>query len=250
MRRVIGHLHSLAAWCGALPGGPALLLAMFVAGLGGSVAHCAPMCGPFVLGLSAERLARAPAAGLCEMTRLRGALLLPYHAGRLTTYAALGAVAASLGLAATQAIYVAPALLAVAGALCAGYALRRLAPRLWPVARGPVRRRPSLVARLATRVDRTQVGGGLLFGALLGLLPCGMLYAALALAAATASPAMGAAAMLAFGAGTAPTLFGVALAGHAARRLGAGRIPAQVAPAMLLANAAMLWLLAGRMLAG
>lgn len=260
------HLHTLVAWCGALPGGPALLLALFVAGLAGSVAHCAPMCGPFVLGQVADRLARAPAARLCEMTRLRGTLLLPYHAGRLTTYAALGGASAAIGGVVAQGRWLPAALLAAAGAICAGHAARRA----WPASRwaswpGFIARRAAggmpgrvrldrvgpgrVVARLARRVDRTRATGGFMLGALLGFLPCGMVYAALALAGASGSPALGAAAMLAFGAGTVPTLVGVGLAGHAARRLPAPGLGRALASAILLANAGLLWLIAGRLLA-
>jgi sulfite exporter TauE/SafE len=56
----------------------------------------------------------------------------------------------------------------------------------------------------------------LAFGALWGLLPCGMVYAALGLAAATGSPVRGGVTMLAFGSGTLPALV---LIGSLASRL-------------------------------
>ena len=92
---VSDHFAMLLAWCG--PEGPGLVLGLFLAGLTGGALHCGPMCGPFVLGQTADRLAAVPAAGLCEMARLRAGLLLPYHAGRMMTYATLGAVAARAG---------------------------------------------------------------------------------------------------------------------------------------------------------
>jgi sulfite exporter TauE/SafE len=251
---MIAHLQTLAAWCGTLPGGPALLLAMFVAGLGGSAVHCVPMCGPFVLGQVADRLARAPAAGLCEMTRVRGALLLPYHIGRLLTYAGLGAAAATLGGVADRVRYLPAALLVAAGAMCALYALRRLLPRAFPSKPAPASGGTRLLVRMARLVDRSRPSGGFLLGVLLGFLPCGMLYAALVLAAATQSPVAGAAAMLAFGLGTVPALVMVGIAGHAAHRLRGpwrrGGLAAMTAPAIMLANAGLLWVLAGRLLAG
>ena len=87
-----GHLDMLAQLCA--PGGLGLPLGLLVAGLTGSVFHCAPMCGPFVLGQVSDRLAGIPAVRLCEMSRLRAGVLWPYHVGRLLTYAGLGAVTA------------------------------------------------------------------------------------------------------------------------------------------------------------
>ena len=57
---------------------------------------------------------------------------------------------------------------------------------------------------------------------MLSALPCGLLYAALAAAAATGSVLAGAIAMAAFVAGTLPALFGVALLGRFFLRGGGG----------------------------
>ena len=79
----------LGALCGG-PEGAASVLGLFLAGLAGSPLHCAPMCGPFVLARAAGRLANVPAGRLCERQRLLSGALLPYHLGRIGTYAALG----------------------------------------------------------------------------------------------------------------------------------------------------------------
>ncbi len=86
-------LGSLCTRDTALQGG--LLLGLFAAGAAGSVVHCGPMCGVFVLGQVSERMARLPSGQLCERQRIGNGLLLPYHLGRLTTYAGLGALAAA-----------------------------------------------------------------------------------------------------------------------------------------------------------
>src|SRR3954451_19747079 len=70
--RMTGHV--LAALCGS---GGGIWLGLLLAGATGSMVHCVPMCGPFVLGQVADRMARLPAARLCEMQRISGALLLP-----------------------------------------------------------------------------------------------------------------------------------------------------------------------------
>ena len=71
------------------------LAGLFLTGLIGSLTHCAGMCGPFVLSQVAARLETVPAARMREWHRLSGGALLPYHLGRATTYAALGAAAAA-----------------------------------------------------------------------------------------------------------------------------------------------------------
>jgi len=236
---------SFAAWCGsAAPTVPGLLLA----GLAGGAMHCGPMCGGFVLGQVADRMARLPAAQMCERARLGSALLVPYHVGRLTTYALLGALAASLGAAAGRQPWFGglSAALLLLGALLF---LAHAAARLWPALSGTLaleRAPPGWARALAgvtRRIDRTRASGGLLLGLVLGLLPCGILYAALAVAAAAGGPLRGAVAMLAFGLGTVPSLVAVGLAGHAAGRAWRGRL-LRFAPAVMLANAALLLLLA------
>ena len=251
------HLAGLDALCGlgGLGGsGLALLLGLATAGGAGGVLHCAPMCGPFVLGQVSDRLARIPPSGLCESARLSSALLLPYHSGRLTTYAALGALVAEAGVAGSAGLLprLLPALLLLLAALLfLGHALARLAPRLRPVL--PVfDRAPPVwvrgVRRLAGRIGANRPGGGYLLGLVLGFLPCGFLYAAIATAAATGSAAGGALAMLAFGLGTVPGLVVVGIAGHAAGRT-FSRGVGFAAPLIMLGNAVLLAAMAWRVLA-
>jgi sulfite exporter TauE/SafE len=82
-----------------------------------------------------------------------------------------------------------------------------------------------------------------LLGVTLGFLPCGFLYAAIAAAAASARPAMGAAAMLAFGLGTAPSLMVIGIVGNAAGRRWSRGITA-AAPVLMVLNAILLLALA------
>ncbi|HJS32306.1 MAG TPA: sulfite exporter TauE/SafE family protein, partial [Alphaproteobacteria bacterium] len=73
-----------------------LIAALLVAGLIGGFAHCAGMCGPFVLGQVTAGLSGAPERAERVFGRMAGAALIPYHLGRLTTYSALGAAAGGL----------------------------------------------------------------------------------------------------------------------------------------------------------
>ena len=208
--------------CGAVPlsGG---VLALFLAGLIGGPAHCGAMCGGFVLGQIAERMATVPAAHLCEWQRIRGAALIQYHLGRLTTYAALGAVVGA-GAGALLPHWMGMALL-LAGAML--FLAKGVigAPRRWGFA----------VSGLARRAG----GNRYLLGVALGFLPCGFLYAALAIAAAGQSALAGGVGMLAFGLGTVPTLVAVGLAGQIAGRRWQHLI-ARWSPALMVVNAMLL----------
>jgi uncharacterized protein len=253
---IASSLDLLTALCGSvasLPLGGGIALGLLLAGAVGSAAHCVPMCGGFVLGQVGDRMARLPAARLCEWRRVSNGALLPYHLGRLTTYAGLGAVA-GLGGAALGRLpwfgFLSGALLLLAALLFLSQALRRLAPRFGWLA--GLELAPawwnSVLGRFTSGLDRTGARGGYLLGLALGFLPCGFLYAALAASAASASPLLGAMAMLAFGLGTVPALIAVGIAGQtAAHRWRRGA--AILSPAVMLLNAALLIVLALRTLA-
>lgn len=219
------------------PGGvPAVALALFLAGLAGGVTHCAGMCAPFVLAQAGAVADRAAAGGV--LARLSGAALLPYHLGRMLGYAALGAAAgamAGLVTGLTGLRWLLAALLLAAAVLMAAQASARL-PERWRVARllrvpalpGPG---PFLAARIGGLLAAPTGLRGVVLGLMLSALPCGLLYAALAGAAATGSALAGAIAMAAFVAGTVPAMVGVALLGRLfLRRSG---------PALQLAGAAL-----------
>jgi len=138
----------------------ATLVAM---GLAGSL-HCAGMCGG--LALVARRL---PA----------------YLAGKSFTYIFLGALAGALGRFAVP-LTGARFLAFAAAAMLAAMGLESLG----------VLRLPQAGAAWLGSVVANLRGESLLFGAATGLLPCPMVYAFAAMAAATASPLEGAGVML------------------------------------------------------
>lgn len=163
----------------------ASIAAASVAGLVGSP-HCVGMCGGFAMA--------------CGTGRDRGAA---WHAGRLTTYAVLGALAGAFGAAIPGPGWIAAVLSAV---LIIWFSLV-----LAGVVKEPSLRIPG-VTRLATRAASSEgTGWRFVFGTATGLLPCGLVYAALAIPVAAGSPLTGALAMAAFGAGTIPALAAVTL---------------------------------------
>jgi len=236
----------------SLEGHGGLITSLALAGLAGGFSHCAGMCGPLALIQVSARLERIPLRRMREWHRWAGALLLPYHLGRATTYAVLGAAAAL----ASEQVSRLPGLKLLSAALLALAALVLLAQGLrglkqWlpalPLPRLPLLSPPlpvlSWTARWGRRLQplwRAPVGGrGYLLGVALGFLPCGLIYGAVAAAAASGDAVAGAIGMLAFSAGTVPGLLLVSLAGHGVGRLGPTTLQ-RVATLLLLANAALL----------
>lgn len=157
-----------------------VVVAGAAAGLVGSP-HCVGMCGPFA------------AAGGGEL-----ADSVAWHAGRLASYALLGAAAGAFGAAIPGPGWVTTGLSALMligfSASVAGFT------------RPPHLALPG-VGRLATFLARRRhPAARFAFGATVALLPCGLLYAALAGPVAAGDPLVGAAAMLAFGAAGSPVL--------------------------------------------
>lgn len=229
----LGH-EALLAMAGAL----------FLAGLASGATHCAGMCAPFVL---AQVPGRALEGGV--LRRLSGAALLPYHAGRVLGYGALGALAgAGAGLVAgiTGLRFLFAALLAVAAVLMLAQAAERLG---WRVPDLPAARLPRFVqVRIGGLLAAPQGGRGVLLGLLLSALPCGAIYAALAAAAASGSALGGVIAMTSFAAGTAPGLIAVAfMGGFFARRAGPLLRPASAA--LFALNGVLLGVMAAGVLA-
>ncbi len=180
------------------------LLGFLSLGLLGGFGHCVGMCSPFVLFVSRRYV--APDAGRAAAFRAQ----LWYTAGRVLTYAILGALAGALG----GVVQLAGALLGlqraasvVAGAVLVLWALVALSDLVPGLETGG-----SLFAKVAARLKGRVPGHPFAVGLFLGLLPCGLLYSAVIAAVARGGPLEGALALLLFGLGTAPALLGVSLA--------------------------------------
>ena len=155
-------------------------LAAFVSGLAGSM-HCVAMCGGF-----------AATAG----SRPSGAAA--WHLGRLSTYALLGAIAGAVGKVIPGPAWI-PAAVATVLLCWFALAIAGLVPE-------PRIRVPGIGRAGIALANREGLGWRYLFGMTTGLLPCGLVYAALALPVALGHPLTGALAMVAFGLGTVPAL--------------------------------------------
>jgi len=210
------------------------LSAIFGLGLASGL-HCLQMCGPIVLSYSLPlRAGQAVQAHLL------------YNAGRLLTYAALGALVGAAGggvgalsrLAglASGARIVSGAAMIVAGLLMIGFL-----PTNGLVAiqkRGITPRLSSAIGRLLLA---PAASGKFRLGLMLGFLPCGLIYAALLKAMESASAWGGASTMLAFGLGTSVALLAIGMgASFAGLRL--GKWSTRLAPVtVMLFGAVLLW---------
>ncbi|TXS95485.1 sulfite exporter TauE/SafE family protein [Parahaliea maris] len=169
------------------------LIAAFAVGLAGA-GHCLGMCG----GITA-------ALGLGGNTS--GSITASYHSGRLLSYTALGAAAGYLAAIPdiaswTIALRYCAGLLMVAMGLYIGNWWRGLQ---WLERGGAYLWRPvQALAKplLPVRSAAQALGLGLCWG----MMPCGLIYSALALAATQQSVAGSAVMMLCFGLGTLPAM--------------------------------------------
>ena len=181
----------------------------FVTGFLGSFGHCAAMCGPLVGSLA---LAAAPLG-----TRRSLAGQLAYHAGRITTYAAVGA---AMGLTGSF-VNVAGRLAGVQQvvAIAAGVLMVLLGVGAAGLSAGLKRLEARASGKVIALVRGMMEGGGpsRLYptGLALGLLPCGLSWTVFLGAAGTGSLPEGLLLALAFGLGTTPSLLLVGAAGTA-----------------------------------
>ncbi len=89
------------------------------------------------------------------------------------------------------------------------------------------------IAPLARAVPASRLGGSLLLGMLWDLLPCGMVYSILLVAAPGANAATGAATMLCFGLGTVPAVLAAGLSSAQILRIAGGRRLSMLTGSML-----------------
>lgn len=197
-----------------------MFLTLFIAGLVGGFTHCAGMCGPFVMAQMRQLPQQQDAP---VMRRLTGAALLPYHLGRMTTYCALGTLAALMarqiiGMPAQRgAAFV---FLAVAGLLFIVNAFPRMKQKLHSCCQPALSPTGKLLAKLASPLlKQAGMANGYALGVLLGLMPCGLVFAALMAVSTLGRPLEAGLAMAFFTSGTMLALWLVGLGGQFAFRL-------------------------------
>lgn len=181
-------------------------LALFLIGLLGGFSHCVGMCSGFVMTYTLKLNESETIKNPSKWRSLSPHLL--YNSGRLLTYLILGEIFGFLG--STLGVLFAlrdfqGALQLVAGfvMLFMGFELAGLIPSLSPDSFPGVNKFKNLIRALFNRVNHRNIFG---LGIVLGFIPCGLVYAAGAKAAATQSILGGMLTMLFFGLGTFPAM--------------------------------------------
>jgi uncharacterized protein len=232
-------------------------VALLMAGLFGSVTHCVGMCGPLVVGQVSARMDGLPVHDMSELKRLQGALLLPYHAGRVSTYVLCGMVAALI-MAQVKSIawfkYISAVMLVCAAGVFLAAALRVSIPsfgkmvvlkRMFGCLPANVLHWFSSCAKSLSSAPVGVKGYGL--GMLLGFMPCGLVYGALMAVAATGNVMSAALGMVLFGLGTVPSLFVVGLSAQGLLRR-QGSLVRKAARGVMALNGMFLLIMAGGIL--
>jgi len=182
----------------------AILLSALVLGLMGSF-HCAGMCGPIAIAL--------PLQGNTIGQKVFGGTL--YNFGRTITYGIMGAIFGLLGQGISM-IGFQQKISVVMGAIMI---ISVLFPALFVSKNKAGKSWFSFVAKLKKSIGKMfsiRTYSSLFFiGMLNGLLPCGLVYMAIAGAIGTGNVVQGSLYMILFGIGTIPMMLFISLAGNA-----------------------------------
>jgi hypothetical protein len=179
--------------------------------------HCGAMCGPLVVALHGG-VSAGGRGGAAPRARGWWMPVFLHHTGRALSYGLLGLAAGLMGRTLVTGGF-GRALSLLAGGLLLMMAAGLAAPFANRLARG-------IGGRVGRAIGWVRGGGrssggwrALAIGALNALLPCGLVYAALAAAVAIGTLGSAAAFMILFGVGTTPVLLGL---GRSARFLPTG----------------------------
>jgi hypothetical protein len=183
---------------------PAVLITAFLAGLLGS-GHCFGMCGGI-------------AAGLGAMVRGRAVVpALQFNLARLLSYAVLGLVSAVVLSGVSELVPIGRGLRLLTAVMILMIGLKFLFNfrGIEFIEQGGAGLWKKIMPFALKAGNRQDWIGCFLLGFCWGFLPCGLVYTVLMTAASTANPVSGALTMLAFGAGTLPSMLGLTMAAPA-----------------------------------
>jgi hypothetical protein len=215
----------------------AFLLGLF------STVHCIAMCGSVIGALTLSL-----PSDIRESQRRMLPFVFNYNIGRILSYAMAGVVVGLLSSPLTQLnAHVILRVLSVVVMVAMGLYLAGWFPKFARAEKlgAPIWRLLQPIGQKLLPVR--SVSQAFLLGMVWGWLPCGLVYAALAVAATAGDPVKGGLVMLAFGAGTLPAVMGAGLFTGMLASLARSKSLRQVAGVViiLMALATLLWPLGG-----
>jgi len=189
-------------------------IAVFLIGLFGGFSHCIGMCGGFVMTYTLKLSENTPQGNSNFWQKLYPHLL--YNSGRVLTYTLLGELFGLLGstlgfMSAFKGFQGGLMLFAGMIMIFMGLDFAGFFPSLSPNYFPGVNKFKNLVRNMLNRVRPGNIFG---LGFVLGFLPCGLVYAVAAKAAATQSVIGGGLTMLIFGLGTFPAMVITGVGAH------------------------------------
>jgi uncharacterized protein len=198
--------------------GPMLIVTIFVTGLAASFSHCIGMCGPIALNQMNMRLMNLSPAEMSEWNKVYCAFSIPYYLGKTITYVLLMSVTYFISASAKSFPLfniMAIALLSIMAMLFISAGMERtlgLFKVTLPFKSSINRWFMNITGRYSLNYNGWP---GLVMGMVLGMIPCGVVYAIIGSVVANSSNYLIAfLAMLSFGLATVPGLFLIALFGE------------------------------------
>lgn len=184
-----------------------IILSGLILGFMGSF-HCLGMCGPIVIALPLPQGSWA--------SRIVGSVL--YNVGRTVTYALMGVVFGLVGAGLHLAGFQRWVSIATGVAMILAIVLPAITGKRFGLGKAESRLTATVQRHFGRLLGQRSSGSLFLIGLLNGLLPCGLVYVALAAALAAGSLVNGIVFMVAFGLATGPMLFLLSMAGNVVTR--------------------------------
>lgn len=197
--------------------GSGLILTLFLTGLAASFTHCIGMCGPIALTQMSMRLMHLPKEKMQEKYKLSAALSLPYYFGKAFTYVILMLTAMIFSKSIKNIPYikwVALSLLIITALLFIKSGLTKTF-QLFSFELPFKTKLDNFITRSINKLNLSPYGfKGFIMGMILGLIPCGIVYASIITIISKAeSYFIAVSAMFMFGLATLPGLFLVSYLG-------------------------------------
>jgi hypothetical protein len=198
--------------------GAGLIVTLFLMGLAASFTHCLSMCGPIAVAQMSLRLMHLPKEKMTEFNKFKCALSLPYYLGKASTYSLL----AVIGLKASEALtdipyikYITVILLVMTALIFIRAGIKRTF-EAFSIGLPFKKKLDNFITNKFTSLGLNPFGfKGFLMGMVLGLLPCGIVYASMVtIISSTSNYFIAAIAMFMFGIATTPGLLLVSYVGE------------------------------------